>query len=145
MAYPSDQIFCAIRRVLVKSTPEERVRQKLVHFMISKLEFPRENLALEVPLKEIIKPSKDIHLLPDLRVDLVSFVKDVTSGELFPLIIFECKALHLNPKAMRQLFGYHHLLQSPFIGMASHDQIRVGWKKRRSGILSNICLLGTLF
>ena len=42
-----EQIFCEWRHLWVRLTPEEWVRQQLLHFLVEQLDFPASLIAVE--------------------------------------------------------------------------------------------------
>ena len=84
-------IFDIIRRKDIIITPEEWVRQHLVHYMVDYLRYPKSLIKIEDGLKmnRMIK-----------RSDVVVYARD---GQVFMLV--ECKSFKnkLNQKVMDQL------------------------------------------
>jgi hypothetical protein len=74
----TDYIFDGIRKKFVALTPEEHVRQTLIHYLIHDKNYPRSRIAVEMTIKfnTLIK-----------RCDVVVFDK---GGK--PFLIAECKA-----------------------------------------------------
>ncbi len=123
----SSDIICRIRREPVADLPEERVRQDLIHHMISGLGFPVQSLAVEKALHQFPHLSSQ-HSLPDCRVDIVCFAKGIhPEREISPLLIVECKAVPLTTKVLEQVVGYNYYCQAPFIAVANQDEVRLGW------------------
>jgi len=48
-----EQIFCEWRRRWVRLTPEEWVRQQLLHYMVEQLDYPASCIAVEVPVEKL--------------------------------------------------------------------------------------------
>lgn len=74
-----DKYFCVIRKSFVPKTPEEKVRQAFINFLIFEKEFPIEKIRVEVSLAQYQKGNKkraDILILDDFNI---------------PIIIYECK------------------------------------------------------
>ena len=117
-----DQLFCLIRKRCVAATPEELVRQSLITYLIDDLQFPKLLLVMEKPLTPngAIKP-------PLRRVDLLAYAKKESSGELYPLLLIECKADGFSTKAQRQLMGYNHFIRAPFVALAHRGGIYLRW------------------
>ena len=46
-----EQIFCELRHRWVRLTPEEWVRQQLLHRLVEQLHYPASLIAVEVPLQ----------------------------------------------------------------------------------------------
>ena len=72
------QIFDIIRKKYVRLTPEEWVRQHLLHFLVKERKFPETLLSVE---KKLL-----INQL-EKRTDVVMY-----SNSLQPLLLAECKA-----------------------------------------------------
>jgi hypothetical protein len=72
------KIFDIIRRKYIALTPEEWVRQHLLHFLVNERKFPQSLLSVEkkVLVNNLLR-----------RTDVVAY-----SSELKPLLIAECKA-----------------------------------------------------
>ncbi len=97
------QLFDAIRKKFIDLTPEEWVRQHLIHFLIENLNVPKSKIAIEKQLKlnNTIK-----------RTDVLVYDSGIT-----PLLLIECKApeIELNQATINQVFNYNLTLQVPFI------------------------------
>jgi hypothetical protein len=76
------QVFDSIRRKFVAFTPEERVRQYFINYLLFYKSFPSGLLAVEQPV--MVNNMNQ-------RVDIVAFNR---KGE--PLLIVECKAPSVN-------------------------------------------------
>ena len=115
----SNSFFCLIRQIEVSASPEEAVRQRLIHHMIGPLGFPRGSLAVEKNLFPF-----DL----ERRVDLVCFhtIKDLIK----PLLLVECKASSLSLQAENQLFGYNRQIQAPFLCLAGGAAIKTLWQEQ---------------
>lgn len=74
----SKQIFDVIRKKYVDLSPEEWVRQNMIHFLISNANYPADYFSVEKQLK-VYNQNK--------RTDVVVYDKD-----LKPWMIVECKA-----------------------------------------------------
>ena len=83
-------IFCPIRKKNVKALPEECVRVGLIEHLVKVLGFPASGIAIERELSGMAH----VQGVPLRRADLVCFAKDPGgAGELFPLLLVECKAV----------------------------------------------------
>lgn len=74
-----DLIYDEVRGSFVKATPEEIVRQSLLHQMIDDLGFPRNYLAVEKKLSELPHLQFDGGDIPRRRFDIICFAKSATS------------------------------------------------------------------
>jgi len=94
-------IFDGIRKKYVALTPEEWVRQHLIHYLISGKNCPASLISVETPLK---------YALVDKRSDLL--VND-RNGQ--PLMLAECKApeIGITQKVFEQIAIYNLTIQAP--------------------------------
>ncbi|HXF28511.1 MAG TPA: type I restriction enzyme HsdR N-terminal domain-containing protein [Chlamydiales bacterium] len=111
------KLLCLIRKVEVVATPEERVRQALLHTMIQKWGYPASLISVEKSLTELSSHP----FLPRRRVDIVAYYNE---GEtLEPLLLIECKAERFQEPAWRQLLGYNHTIQAPFFAIGAKESL----------------------
>ena len=98
-----EQIFCVWRHRWVRLTPEEWVRQQLLHRMVEQLGYPASLIAVEVAITvgEVRK-----------RCDAV-----VYDASLQPFLLIECKAetVPLTQKTLDQAITYNRKLNVPFL------------------------------
>ncbi len=98
-----EQIFCEWRHRWVRLTPEEWVRQQLLHRLVEQFGFPASLIAVEAAIKvgEVQK-----------RCDAV--VYDQT---MQPLMLIECKAetVALTQKTLDQAVIYNRKLNVPYV------------------------------
>lgn len=124
----SNQLFCALRQLWVKASPEELIRQSWIQTLISKLAYPLATMAVEKSLHQIPHLAYNSAHLPRRRADLIIFAKDIhPTYSLYPLLLIECKATPLNARVMRQVVGYNFYLQAPFIATVNQNEARLGW------------------
>lgn len=100
-------IFDVIRRKYVALTPEEWVRQHVIHYLIEKKRYPRTWIAVE---KEI-----DLYGLKR-RFDIVCYDKKSE-----PCLIVECKAptVALSQSVFDQVFRYNLVLAAPYVAITN--------------------------
>lgn len=123
------QLFCILRKVWIPCTPEERVRQSLIHDLIHQLDYPASHLVIEVQLNHLPHLQK-IKFLPKRRIDLVVLAPSIHPFyEFFPLLLIECKSVALSSQTMRQVWGYNYFVQAPFIAAVNSTTIRLEWQK----------------
>jgi Type I restriction enzyme R protein N terminus (HSDR_N) len=139
MLKPSDdsskQLFCALRQLWVTATPEEHVRQALIHDLIHLLGYPASHLVVEAQLSQLPHIQKVVSL-PKRRIDLLVFAPHIhPTHALFPLLLVECKAVPLNSRTMRQVWGYNYFVQAPFIAAVNSTKIRLEWQDSSSRTL----------
>ena len=128
---PTEQrmIYDPIRKKEVPLTPEERVRQAVVHLLTHQLDYPPTLIANEYTIT-VGKLSR--------RCDTVFF-----TPQLQPLMILEYKAPHipLSEKVIQQAFQYNTTLQVPYIALSNGRQTllhKVGYQKQPSTPLPGI-------
>ncbi len=104
------QIFDIIRKKFVDITPEEWVRQHLIHFLISQKQVPTSMISVEKQL--LLNNTKR-------RTDVV-----VYHSHLKPLLIIECKAPHidLNQETINQALRYNIELNVPAVFLSNGIQ-----------------------
>ncbi len=102
-----DSIFDIIRRKYIVLTPEEWVRQYLVHYLINHMNYPKSLIKIEDGLK-VNKMQK--------RSDVVIFNRQ---GKVF--MIIECKSStsKLNQKVMDQLSIYNQKYQAQYLAITN--------------------------
>lgn len=109
-------IKCCLRNLWVAATPEEKVRQHLLQKMLQELGFPKGLIAVEKELEPALQR----------RFDILCYWKQGES--LRPLLVVECKAESSHKAAQKQVFGYNHHLQAPFLCIASPEETQTLWK-----------------
>lgn len=130
----SSFLQCLIRNKPVAATPEECVRQSVIHHMITKLAFPKSLITLEKELAELIPKDKGKIKLKR-RLDIVAFAKSGTG--LSPLLIIECKAKAFDQKALSQVLGYNMFLLAPFFALVSAQKTAFFAKNEQNAILAS--------
>ena len=105
-----EQIFCEWRHRWVRLTPEEWVRQQLLHRLVEQLGFPASRIAVEVPVEKM--STINCQLSTKQRCDAV-----VYDSALQPLMIIECKAetVPLTQKTLDQAITYNRKLNVPYL------------------------------
>ena len=98
-----EQIFCEWRHRWVRLTPEEWVRQQLLHRLVEQLNYPASLIAVETAIR-IGEAAK--------RCDAV-----VYDRQMNPLVLIECKAetVALTQKTLDQAITYNRKLQVPYL------------------------------
>ena len=98
-----EMIFDIIRKKYVVLTPEEWVRQHIVHFLIEKKGYPEALIALE---RKIVIASMT------RRFDVVCFDKSTA-----PMLLIECKApsISLDQNVFDQAFNYNDVLGARYV------------------------------
>jgi hypothetical protein len=100
-------IFDVIRKKKVALTPEEWVRQHLIHYMIEQLKYPKSLISVEDGLK-FNKMQK--------RSDIVVYDR---YGTVF--MVAECKSfkVKLNQNSMDQLSAYNQRYKSKYLALTN--------------------------
>ena len=98
-----EQIFCEWRHKWVRLTPEEWVRQQLLHHMVEQLDYPSSLIAVEAAIT--VGEAKK-------RCDAV-----VYDHAMQPLVLVEFKAetVPLTQKTLDQAITYNRKLNVPFL------------------------------
>lgn len=100
-------IFDIIRKKYIIVTPEELVRQHLVHYLINQMKYPKSLISVEDGMKvnKMIK-----------RSDLVVYNQ---SGHIF--LAIECKSakVKLTQKSMDQLSVYNQHYKASFLALTN--------------------------
>lgn len=96
-------ILCVIRKKWLVLTPEEKVRQFILHKLVNEHQYPLKYISVEKSLKvnELKK-----------RYDIVVF-----NQSLEPKILIECKAeyIELKENTLQQIANYNIKLNVPFL------------------------------
>ncbi len=127
MAFSSrsnQQIFDEVRSQWVKATPEEIVRQSVLRKMVGQLGYPRELIAVEKEIGELLQEQGAAP--PQRRIDIVCFTT-ILEGGLKPLIVIECKDEPLTQQAIDQVIGYNCLIRAPYLSVVTPYEEVVGY------------------
>lgn len=121
-------IYDTIRKKYVTLTPEEWVRQHIVHYLINYKHYPAAWIAVE----------KEIGLYGlKRRFDLVCYDR-----EGIPFLIVECKApsITLSQAVFDQVFGYNLTLAAPYVAITNGINHYCGHmnEQRQFSLLSEI-------
>ena len=110
-----NEVFDVVRKKWLQLTPEEWVRQNMIHFLFSK-EYPASLIAVEKEIKlgELSK-----------RCDLVIYDRNTK-----PFMIIECKEMKvsLSEKALNQVLRYHITLPAKYL-MITNGSYCFGFEK----------------
>jgi len=104
-------LFDIIRHKYLVITPEEWVRQHLIHYLISHLDYPKALIKVEDGLK-VNKMQK--------RSDVVVYDRD---GKVF--MIIECKShkIKLDQKVMDQLSNYNKKYKASYLAITNGKEV----------------------
>lgn len=122
-------IWDELRRKMVRLTPEEWVRQHVVHYLLDKLGYPAELLMNEVGL-QVGGTHK--------RVDTILYDK-----QLKPLMLLEYKApeVPLSQRVLEQALRYNMALRVPYLVLSNglqHVAYRIDYLKQEFQTLNVI-------
>lgn len=121
----TNKLFDPLRRLIVKATPEELVRQNILKKMVHELGFPPHWIAVEKDLQQLPHHILSNGKVPKRRLDIVCYAKD-QEGMLFPLLLIECKAISINPKTLQQVVSYNEFVQAHFVAVVNHQTQFIG-------------------
>ena len=107
-----EQIFCDWRHRWVRLTPEEWVRQQLLHRLVEQLAYPASLIAVEVTFQSPITNHQSPINAKRYRADAV-----VYNRQMQPLMIIECKAetVPLTQRTLDQAVSYNRTFQVPYL------------------------------
>lgn len=110
--------LCGSRKKLIKITPEEKVRQKLIKYLLEELKVPEKMLEVEFSISKIDKTSK-------LRADIIVF--KLIENKKSPLLVIECKEENtlLSSDVYEQLRDYDDILTPDYIAMTNGLEIYI--------------------
>lgn len=118
----------------MSATPEERIRQQLLHHMMGQLGYPASLLVVEKELTALPHLALNPVQLPSRRADLLCFAKDIApQQELYPLLLVECKAVPITSRMISQVTGYNHFVKAYFIAIVNGEEMRTGWYDQAQG------------
>lgn len=105
-----EQIFCEWRHRWVRLTPEEWVRQQLLHRMVNEGAYPASLIAVEQAIT-----------VGDVRKRCDAVVYD---SAMQPLVLIECKAenVSLTQKTLDQAITYNRKLNVPYLLLCNGAQ-----------------------
>ncbi len=122
-------LFDPFRKSLVAATPEEKVRQDLLQYMIEGLGFPKHLLVVEKQLSQL-PHLEGVPSLPKRRADILCFAKGIhPEFSLYPLLLIECKEGEVGKDAADQALGYNHYVRAPFVAIAGDRQTKMVFPK----------------
>ncbi len=125
------RIFCLGRKQWVAETPEELIRQELLHNLTLNLKFPAGGIVLETALSEMPHLSLTDKKIPNRRADVVCYAKGIHKEyDLYPLLLIECKAIKLTSRMLTQVVGYNHFIKAHFIALVNREEVRFGFYDR---------------
>jgi type I site-specific restriction endonuclease len=104
------EIFDPVRKKYVILTPEEWVRQQVIHFLVTEQKVPLSHISVETALT---------YNTCDYRADIV-----VYNHALTPLLLVECKAenVSITQDTFHQIARYNMVLKVPFLFVSNGKQ-----------------------
>ena len=107
-----EYIYDIIRKKDVVLTPEEWVRQQIIHYLIEKKNYPPSLFSVEKQLT--------IGTLKK-RYDIVIYKVDI------PWLIIECKSEteKLNTSTIQQILAYNSQLKASFLALSNGKEVKV--------------------
>jgi hypothetical protein len=123
------QLFDFVRQQWLNYTPEEWVRQSIIHYFVYHKAVPGSLLAIEMPIK-VNKMNR--------RCDLVIY-----SNTGSPKLIVECKApsVKISQKTLEQVSQYNIALKVPFLMVTNgihHFVFKIDFKNGATEQLNEI-------
>ena len=107
-----EYIYDIIRKKNIVLTPEEWVRQQIIHYLIDKKNYPASLFSIEKQIKigELRK-----------RYDIVVYHKNT------PWLIVECKAESekLNEETLLQILSYNSQINASYLALTNGKEIKV--------------------
>lgn len=122
------KLNCLLRGFEVVATPEECVRQAVIHHLIHDCGYPLESLVIEKALNQLPGVAQNQEI-PNRRIDLAVYVPK--KDQLKALLLIECKGVPLNKSFLRQLFGYNHYVKALFTALVNQDELKVHYVDER--------------
>ena len=113
-----EQVFCEWRHRWVRLTPEEWVRQQLLH-RLTELDYPASLIAVEVPFQSSVSNHQSPINAKRYRADAVVYDRSMK-----PLMLIECKAetVALTQKTLDQALTYNRRLNVPYLVLNNGPQ-----------------------
>ena len=104
-----EEVFDILRKKFVRFTPEEKVRQQLIHYLIEELQYPKGLIGIEKGL--IVNGTQR-------RMDMVVYDR---GGAAF--MILECKApaVKITQEVFDQAAMYNLKLKVPYLVVSNGD------------------------
>jgi hypothetical protein len=115
------ELYDEIRQQWVAATPEEMVRQRLIQKMVKGLGFPKDLMVVEKELATLPHLARVSHL-PLRRVDLLCFAY-AKRGDIFPLLLVECKTELLSRVVLEQALAYNAFVKASFVAIVNESKV----------------------
>ncbi len=106
-------MICAVRRRKVILTPEEEVRQGLIHYLSRALGYPMGLMSVEAEVKVNGMAKRADIIIHDEKGD--------------SLMVIECKrkGVDLDEKTVGQVAMYNHSLNAPYLMLSNGDEVHM--------------------
>lgn len=97
--------------------------------MTENLGYPKSCFVVEKSLSKLPHLANFKDPLPERRVDILCYAPANVAADfsLKPLLLVECKATVLHPKALQQAAGYNYYIGAPFISVTNGIETWLGW------------------
>ena len=118
-----NKVLDSNRKVLILSRPEEQVRQKVIHFLVNNLKFPKDLIVVERKISDLT--SSGLLCPINRRIDILCYGKGPKG--LFPLLLIECKADQFKSQDKEQLEGYNKWIGAEFVAIVSKKEAHTGF------------------
>lgn len=121
-------LYDPVRKRNVKATPEERVRQGWLKWMIEEGGYPISLLAVEKELASLPHlNTMQESSFPKRRADIIAFANNIKGDTpLFPLLVVECKSVPLTSEVIGQVTAYNSFIGSPFLAIVNDKGALLG-------------------
>lgn len=118
-----DYILCGWRHKYVRLTPEEWVRQQVLHQLVTEYGYPSSSIAVEV------------QLTTKRRADAVVYKQDLTP---IMLIEFKAETVELSQKTLDQIAVYNRQYKVPYLLLSNGRQMVMAKVEEQIIFLENI-------
>ena len=108
-----ERLRCIVRQRWIEASPEESVRQALLHYLIHNLDYPKGRFSVESTVMVNGQRRRTDVLIHD------------EYGKV--LMIIECKApeIPIDEKTLAQISMYNHALDAPYLILSNGNDHRV--------------------
>ncbi|MEH6945378.1 type I restriction enzyme HsdR N-terminal domain-containing protein [Bacillus sp. JJ722] len=112
-------LYDPCRQTFLQHTPEEKVRQDFIQFLIQDMKIPADSISTEFALNHIDSNSRQ-------RADIVVWSRDREGNET-ALLVIELKAEHidLTDHTIDQVKAYNEILKAKYIGVSNGTYVNL--------------------
>ena len=110
-------VYDRIRKQWVVGDPEEKVRQRVLDYLIEKLGYPESYIVVERQLSDLAT-STHIQKMPVRRIDILCCEAHTAR----PLFLIECKSGGFTDQMAAQLLGYNAYIKAPAIALVNESK-----------------------